>query len=462
MGNSMTVGKPWKLIVFFALPLLAGNIFQAAYNLVDTMVIGRFVGPDALAGLGIASPIFNLINALLIGLSVGSSIIVAQLFGAKKDEELPAAVSTVLLTSLGLSLLLTVIGQFLVTPLLTVLNTPAEDFVYAETYLRVILCGLVCNVFYNQLSGLLRGLGNAKTPLYFLVFSSVMNILLDLLFVLGFGLGVTGAAVATILSQGLSAVLTALYIRRRVPLLRAGRGKPQFDTGFFRTALRFGLPMGFQQASISIGHLLMQAIVNPFGTALIAGYAGAMKVDMFAVMPIISLGTAMSTFSAQNVGCGDYQRVRQGYRVTNGITIAVCVVIGLIVVPLRQVLMGLFVSPADYPQMAEQIIALGMSMLAITPCFYILLGLIHTGLNTMAGAGDTSFSMFAAIFMMLLRIPLALFFIHVCNMDYTGIWWAFPASWVVTLGLVLLRYFQGGWKNKAVEKHRVEQRDSPK
>lgn len=447
MVKDLTQGTPWKQLAALAVPLLLGNLFQASYNLIDTMIVGRFVGPEALAGVGIASPVFNLINALLIGLSVGASIMVSQLFGAGRADRLPKAVSTVLWTSLALSLILTVVGQLLAAPFLTALQTPQEDYRYALIYLRTIICGLVCNVFYNQLTGLLRGLGNTKVPLYILMFSCCVNAGLDLVFVALLRMGVLGAGLATIFAEGASAVLTALYIRRCVPQLRGGGG---FDKQLFSTALRFGLPMGLQQASISLGHVLMQAIVNPFGTALIAGFTAAAKVDMFAVMPIISLGAAMSTFAAQNAGAGDYGRVRQGLRTGCVLTLAICAGLAVIVTPARMFWMSLFVSVEQYPVLAPEIIALGAGMLAVTPLFYWVLGLIHAGTNTMAGAGDTMFSMISMVAMMLLRVAAAWVLIHAAHMAEFGIWWAFPLSWGVTLALVWVHYRRGSWKKKGI------------
>ena len=453
--RDLTQNTPWKLIIALAIPLLLGNLFQASYNLVDTMIVGRYAGAEALAGVGVASPVFNLLNALLMGLSVGSSIIVSQLFGAGRQGELPKAVSTVLWTSLATAIVLTIVGQFLVVPLLSVLRTPEEDFQAAEIYLRTILCGLICNVFYNQLAGLLRGLGNTRTPLYFLIASCCLNIVLDFAFVCGFQMGVMGAALATILSQGISALMTWGYILRAVPqLVPRGAG---FDRQMFYTAVRFGLPMGLQQASISLGHVLMQWIINPFGTALIAGYAAASKVDTFAVMPIISLGSAISAYAAQNVGAGKLERVRLGYRVNNAITVGVCVILSLVVVPFRQPLMSLFESAEEDPALTQAVIQMGMSMLAITPLFYWLLGLVHSTLNTMAGAGDTLFSMIAMVVMMLLRVALAWAFITFLHTDYVGIWWAFPISWAITLVFVLVHYFRGSWQQKAVLRQKQQQ-----
>ena len=443
MLKDMTTGTPWRLIVLFGLPLLAGNIFQQAYNLADTIIIGHYLGPNALAGVGVASPVFNLISSLLIGLSVGASIMVSQLFGAGRRRELPCAMSTILIISLAMAVVLTVLGQLLVLPLLHVLQTPADDLPYAEEYLRVIILGLAFNILYNQLSGLLRGLGNSAVPLYFLIFSSILNVILDLLFVAVLPWGVAGAAFATILSQGVSALLTWIYIRMKVPLFHRQKGDPLFDRKLLSTTVHFGLPMA-----------LKQSIINPFGTTVIAAYAAGVKVDMFSVMPLITLGSAASTFAAQNAGAGNMDRIRYGFRTTNYLAVGIGLCLSVLVVTNREFLMGLFVSTEDYPVLAPDIIATGMEMMAILPCFYVVLALIHSCLNTMAGAGDTTFSMFAMILMMALRIVLAWCFIHLGGMDEHGIWWAFPVSWVIVLAIVLIHYFRGSWKKKALAKQR--------
>ena len=245
------------------------------------------------------------------------------------------------------------------------------------------------------------------------------------------------------------AVLTAVYIKKAVPQLCMKGGK-RYDRAMFSTIIRFGLPMGLQQASISFGHVLMQGLINPFGTGLIGGYAAAVKVDTFAVMPIISLGSAMSTFAAQNAGAGNFDRERQGYRTGCLITVVICIALAAVVTPGRMFWMGLFVSEAEYPAQAAEIILMGAGMLAVTPLFYWVLGLIHAALNTMAGAGDTVFSMIAMIAMMLLRVVIAWGFIHLASTDETGIWWAFVLSWIITLLFTQIHYFRGSWKKKAL------------
>ena len=287
MVRNLTEGTPWRQIMVLVLPLLLGNMFQASYNLVDTMIVGRFVGPEALAGVGSGFAGFPFCQCAAHWAFCGvfhCGIPVVRRWPGKGTA--CGGVHRGVDVS-GRGCCAHPVGQLLVDPFLTVLRTPIEDYAFAEVYLRTILCGLVCNVFYNQLSGLLRGLGNTQMPLYILIFSCCVNAGLDLMFVCVFSLGVMGAGFATIFAEGLAAALTALYIRKAVPQLRLC-GAWCCDGGMFSAILRFGLPMGLQQASISFGHVLMQGLINPFGTALIAGYTAAVKVDTFAVMPILS------------------------------------------------------------------------------------------------------------------------------------------------------------------------------
>lgn len=456
MTKNMTVGEPWKLIVSFGLPLFVGNVFQQAYNLVDTMIVGKFVGPVALAGVGVASPVFNLINALLIGLSVGSSIMVSQLYGSKREQELPTAMATILTISLVLALILTGVGQLLTVPLLELLDTPAEDLPYAITYLRTIILGLTFNVFYNQLSGLLRGLGNSRVPLYFLILASVLNVVLDLIFVAVLKGGVAGAAAATILAQGISAAMTWVYLIKRVPEFRRQPDTPWLSREMMGTTVRFGLPMALQQGSVSLGHLLLQGLINPFGTVVIGAFASASKIDLFTLMPTMGLSSALATFSAQNTGAGNLERIRRGFRVTSGMAIGISAVLGGLVWWNRAWLISLFVSAEDYPELAGDMILAGAEMLAILPCFYTLVVLINMCQSVISGAGDTTFSMLTSIGMMVLRIGFAWGFIHWFGMGRQGLWWSFPASWAVTLAVVLIYYFSGRWKAKAAVQWKEE------
>lgn len=260
-------------------------------------------------------------------------------------------------------------------------------------------------------------------------------------------MGAFGAALSTVLAEGLSAVLTGIYLIRRMPGLCAS-GERGFDLEMLAAVLRFGLPMGLQQASISLGHVMMQGIINPFGTALIDGYAAAAKVDTFAVMPVVSIASAVSSFSAQNAGGGRYDRVRRGYWTGCVMVVGVCAALAFVVSPWSEFWVSIFLSNNAYPELVSDIVAKGAAMLSITPAFYWVLGLVHVTLNTMAGAGDTMFSMQAMIGMMFLRVLAAWSLIRFAGMDAAGIWWSFPVSWAIALLFTMCHYFRGTWRTK--------------
>ncbi|MBR3257771.1 MAG: MATE family efflux transporter, partial [Eggerthellaceae bacterium] len=258
MAKDLTVGNPLKQIVLFALPLYFGSLFQQVYNIIDTAIVGRFLGSVSLAGVGAASPVINFLISLLVGFSVGGSIVIARLFGEHDVGKTAQVVKTIVTASFVIALAISASGIIFARPQLDLLGTPADAMPHALVYLRIVLAGMLFTVFFNQLSGMLRGLGNSKTPLYFLVFSSCVNIVLDLVFIILLNWGVPGAAWATVIAQGISCVLMVLYIAKRVPELHFSlRGTP-VSRESLQLVLRYGLPMGLQQSSISLGHVLMQ------------------------------------------------------------------------------------------------------------------------------------------------------------------------------------------------------------
>lgn len=444
-SHDLTTGVPWRRIIAFALPLLFGNAFQVAYNVVDTAIIGNAVGPVALAGVGIASPVFSFLVSLLTGFSIGASIVIAQRYGAHDEHGLHAAVSTIIILSAFVALVLTILGLLVVEPALSILGTPEDARPYARTYLVLIICGLVFSVFYNQLTGMLRGIGNSKTPLYFLIFSCAVNAGLDCLFVIVFGWGVAGAAWATIIAQAASCLLVAFYIVRRVPEFAVRRGQWRLDGEMFKMVFRIGLPLAIQQSSIQFGNVLMQGVVSRLGTAAVAAYAGVIKVNQFATMPILSLGNALSTFSAQNFGAGRDDRIRAGLTSANLMLLVICSVISVLIIVLRGFFIGMFVG-ASGSEMADDVIGLGTRYLAIVAGFYILLGFVHSFSNIMAGAGDTVFYMAAMMVMTFMRVVVAGIFSDVLGMGWDGLCVAYPLSYAITLAFVLVYWRSGQWR----------------
>lgn len=446
-SRDLTVGTPWRRIVAFALPLLFGNVFQVAYNLADTAIIGNAAGPVALAGVGIATPVFNFYVALLAGFSIGASIVVAQRFGAHDADGLRSVVSTVITLSVLLAAVLTVAGLILIDPLLTLLGAPADAYPHARAYLILIVCGLTFSVFYNQLTGMLRGIGDSKTPLYFLIFSSAVNVGLDCLFVISLGWGVAGAAWATIIAQGLSVALVAWHIKRRVPEFCLRRDQWHFDKEMLKKVFFLGLPLAIQQSSIQVGNILMQGAVNTLGTATIAAYAGVLKVNQFATMPILSMGLSLSTYSAQNLGAGREDRVSVGLRSANIMLVIICVVVSTLVIVFRGPLAAMFVG-ASGSELIPDVIACGSHFLIIVAGFYILLAFVHSFANVMAGAGDTVFYMVSMIAMTATRVLVAWVCGIVLGMGWTGVCIAYPCSYALTLIIVLVYYRAGRWRGK--------------
>lgn len=445
MAKDLTVGNPLKQIVLFALPLYFGSIFQQVYNIIDTAIVGRFLGSVPLAGVGAASPVINFLVSLLVGFSVGGSIAIARLFGEHDAEKTAQVVKTIVTASFVIALAISVSGIIFARPLLGLLGTPADAMPYALIYLRIVLAGMLFTVFFNQLSGMLRGLGNSKTPLYFLIFSSCVNIVLDLVFIVLLDWGVSGAAWATVIAQAISCALMVFYIARRVPELHFSlRGTP-VSRESLQLVLRYGLPMGLQQSSISLGHVLMQGIVNTTSTATVsatavmAAYASATKIDLLAVMPMVNLASALSTYAAQCAGKGEMARIRTATRTVDGVTVALCVVLAVLFICFRTPLISVFLD-ADESLIAAQAITAGTLFLLTTPPFYWVLGLVHNHLNAMAGTGDTVFYMAVMIGMMLLRVALAWVFVHPADMGYFGIWVSFPASWAIACAVVMVCY----------------------
>ncbi|HEX3012195.1 MAG TPA: MATE family efflux transporter, partial [Syntrophomonadaceae bacterium] len=377
---------------------------------------------------------------------IGTSIMVAQLFGAKEYEKLSLAVTTNLLTALGLSVILTVLGEWCASPLLSLLNTPKDVFPQALIYVQIIFGGLVFTVFYNQISGLLRGMGNSKTPLYFLIFCSLVNLLLDYIFVKYFLWGISGAAIATVVAQAISSVMCLFYIFRRVPILNFTRHGPFFDYALFKKTLILGIPSGIQQASIAVGLLVMQAIINSFDTNVISAFTASSRIDMFAVMPLVATGSALSVYAGQNIGARQLSRVRQGYHTANFIIITISAVLAAIVVPARVGLLNLFVDG----QINQAVVNIGAQYLTILPLFYVLLGFTNSTYGILNGAGDATFVMISTVAMMGIRAIVAYILAFSCGFGYVGIWWSWPISWLFVLLMTLWRYHSGAWKQKLI------------
>ncbi|MBN1519938.1 MAG: MATE family efflux transporter [Spirochaetales bacterium] len=445
--KDLTTGKEASVLVSFALPMLAGNVFQQLYNTVDSIIVGNFVGTQALAAVGTAFPVIFLMVSLVMGLTMGSTVVIAQYFGAKDKDKVRAAVDTGYITLFWTGLAMSVIGVLATDTILRLLKVPADVFPGASSYLRAIFAGLLALFGYNAISAILRGLGDSKTPLYLLIVASLINVGLDLLFVAVFGWGVAGAAWATVIAQGLSFAGGLVYINTRNEYVRLDLKSLRFDRDIFKQSVRIGLPTGIQQTMVSLGMLAMTRIVNGFGTPVIAAFSAASRLDSFASMPAMNLSQAVSAFTGQNMGAGKTERVKHGHLSAIAIGTGISLAVGAVVMLFGKPLMGMFTQDAE-------VVELGARYLFIVGATYVLFSTMFINNGVMRGAGDAFIPMISTILALwVVRIPMATILSGILGTD--GLWWSMPAGWLVGALFSTWYYLTGRWKRKAVVRQPV-------
>ena len=446
----MTEGEPWKKIVLFTLPMLLGNIAQQLYNTVDSVVVGNYVGDNALAAVGSAGPIFNLLLVLFVGISVGAGIMVAQYFGAREREELSRTIGNCITLTGVATLFVMVVATLIARPLLELLDTPESIIDWCHSYLVILFLGSIGLAYYNILGGILRGLGDSVAALLYLLVSTVINIALDILFVAHFGLGVSGVALATVIAQGISAVLC---LRRLMRLREIFDLKPEYlkpTKKHTMNVIKLGLPSGITQAIFSMAMIVVQSLTNSFGEMFIAANVIVMRVDGFAMMPNFSFGSALTTYAGQNVGAKQYDRVTQGAK--QGTLIAVCTsvcITGLILLFGRG-LMGIFTS-------TPELVDLSRDMMGILAVGYIAMAVTQSLSGIMRGAGDTMTPMWISIATtILIRVPIAYGIAYFTrSAEYPNgrqecIFISLLTSWMIGALITFIFYKRGRWKDKAI------------
>jgi len=446
--KDLTTGSEGKLIFQFAAPMLLGNIFQQLFNVVDSVIVGNFVGKEALAAVGASFPVIFVLISLIIGLVMGTTVVIAQYFGAKDFEKVKRAIDTMYIYTFIGSIILTVVGIILSEPLLRMLKLPEELLPQAVQYLHIFLGGMVLMFGYNGTSAALRGLGDSKTPLYFLIIATVLNIILDILLVAVFRLGIAGAAYATVLSNGVAFLLAAVYLNKTHRFFNIGFTGMKFDSEIFRHSFRIGFPNSLQQSFVALSGLALMGIVNKFGTNVIAAFSVASRLDAIATVPAMSFAQAISAFVGQNIGANKQNRIKAGLSSTLKMMTYVTVVTTLFIVLTGKYMISLFTSDPD-------VIRLGAQYLTIVSLFYIFFTLMFIYSGVMRGAGDSMIPMLITfISLWVIRIPFA--WIMSGKIGVTGIWWAIPAGWLVGLILAYIYYKTGNWKKKAVVKPEEE------
>jgi putative MATE family efflux protein len=439
--KDMTVGKEWKLILLFTLPIMAGNFLQQLYNTVDGIVVGHFVGQDAFAGVGTCTPLTFLVLAMATGISVGIGVTISQYFGAKKYDELAVAVDTSLILMGIVSLIITALG-FVFTPFLLkhVLGTPDNIMPYAVTYFRIYCLGLFFQFIYNAIAFILRGIGDSKATLYFLLITTVVNTVLDLAAVVWLGMGVTGTAVATVISQVVCAVVSYIYMRKRFPYMKGGR---HFDIPLCKTVLRLGIPSAIQQSIVALGNTAMQRLVNSFGESCIAAYAASGRISNYMFVPIIGFQSGLANFTGQNIGAGMLDRVKRGLRST--------MLMGVLVTVVLSILIFVFAGPVVYIfGVSGESMQYGIIQLRFVSVAFIIFSVYMIYGGVLQGAGDIMLQSVATLTALTLRIILGYAGVAVGILGYNAAWVTLPIGWVAALVITLIRYYSGKWKTKAV------------
>lgn len=447
MVKNLTEGKPLKLLFFFALPMVLGNLFQQLYNMVDSMVVGKFVGEDALAAVGSSFPVVFLAVAIAAGLSMGCTVVISQLFGAGQIRGMKTTISTALIALGVIGLLIMGAGELISLPLLKLLGTDPEIMADSLVYLRIYFGGAVFLFLYNTLNGIYNALGDSNTPLKFLMVSALTNIGLDLLFVIRFQMGVAGVAWATLIAQGMCAVISFFVLMRRIGRMENEPAYADEKPGLFEMAAvkriaRVGVPSMIQQSIVSLSMMMMQGLVNSYGKVFVAGYTAATKIDTLAMMPIVNFSNAMSSYTAQNIGAGKEERVKEGYKASLIMVLIFSVFITVVIFLFGPNLLGLFLNAGS----AGSAMSYGLKYMKTVCVFYVLMGVLFVGNGLLRGAGDMAAFMFSSLSNLIMRVIVAYLLAHFIGSS--AIWWSIPIGWAIGAVLSFLRVKSGKWKAK--------------
>ena len=440
-GNTdLTEGKVWKVIVRFALPLLVGNLLQQFYNITDSIIVGQFLGKEALAAVSASFFIYYFIISLVIGVGSGTTVVISQLFGAKQYQKVQLAFSSFFIFMLVGGIILSIAGIIFAEPVFRLTNTPEEVIPQAVAYFRIYIGGTFLFVTFNSIISILRGVGESVRPMLFILITTVLNIAFDLLFILVFKWGIEGAARATVVSQGIGMCIALAYVNNTHPLLSIKKQDMLFDWKLFKESLEIGLPTSVQQCAIALGLIALLGIVNSFGTNTLTAYGAAGKIDTIITQAILTLSGALAAFCGQNIGAGRLDRVKKGVQFTMYTNIALGLLTFAAVYLFGNEMMRIFTKDID-------VVAIGKEYLLIIGGFFIVHGALNVYNGALRGAGDTLFPMITSLVCLwLIRIPLAYYLSSWLGRN--GIWWAIGIS--ITIGLIVtfVYYKIGFWKRR--------------
>ena len=433
MTKDMTKGSPWRLIFFFTVPVLLGNIFQQLYSMVDTIIVGRFVSVQALAAVGATGSISFLVIGFATGITSGFGIVIAQKFGAGDEKAVRRSVGVSIVLCIIITIILTILSLSTSRFVLELMNTPDDIINDAVIYINIIYAGIFATIYYNMVASILRALGDSKTPLYFLILSSILNVVLDLVLIINFHMGVAGAGIATVFSQFVSAVLCTIYTIKRYPILKLKKSDFRVNKTWAWAHLRVGLPMALQFSVTAVGVMVLQSALNVFGSEVIASFTAASKVETLVTQTMNSLGTTMATFCGQNLGAGKWRRIKKGMQV-GMIFSAGCVLIAALI----NFTLGTAATRLFMTDPSDEIIGYARTYLYITTLFYPFLAAIYLFRNSLQGMGDAMIPMIGGVAELISRLGVAV--ILPIFIGYIGVCLASPAAWFVTGMILTVRY----------------------
>lgn len=440
MVTDLTKEHPNKTLWRFLLPMLFSVMFQQIYNIADSMIAGRFAGENALAAVGASYPITIIFMAFAVGMNLGASVVVSRLFGAEDRGGVKRAVTTAFLSSMVLGIMLTLFGYFFNHQMMRWIRTPQNIMADGVLYLKIYIFGIIFLMLYNVCTGVFTALGDSKTPLYFLLGSSAGNIILDYIFVAKFQWGVSGVAWATFIAQGVSAVLALVTLLGRLQKFAGKEKQPWFDKKLFAQIMAIAIPSILQQSVLSVGNLFVQGIVNQFGSAVVAGYSGAIKLNTFAINIFMTLGSCLSSYTAQNIGAGKKERIPLGFRTGLKLSELTALPFVILYFVFSRQMMGLFLGAESV-----ETISAGMAFLKIVSPWYFMIVIKLMTDGIIRGSGAMVYFVVATVPDLILRIGFAL--VLTKSFGSTGIWMAWPFGWIVATTLTLIFYRKLGYKN---------------
>ncbi|MGL5066259.1 MAG: MATE family efflux transporter [Sarcina sp.] len=440
----MLKGKILKTLVIFAIPILISSLFQQLYNTIDIMIVGHYLGETSLAAIGSSGAIYELLVGFALGVGNGLSIVTSRAYGSDNKKLVKKSVAASLVIGVGLTVVMMIIGQVFLYPLLELVNTPVDIINESYSYIYVISMSVGVMFLYNLAAGLLRSIGNSLMPLIFLIISSVINIILDIVFITGFDMGLRGAAFATVVAQGISGILCILYILRKTDVLIPKKEHFVFDKVLYKDLLGQGLSMGIMLLIVSVGTVILQTSINGFGHLIIAGHTAARKIGAFTMMPIIALSMSLATFVSQNKGANQGKRIRKAIFLTNVSEVGLGFVVTIVLVIFAPTLMRVISGSAD-----ANLIKIGSQYMIINGAFYAVLGILLNYRNGLQGIGEKVLPLFSSVIEFVVKILFV--FMIIPKLGYFGVMICEPIIWILMLGQLAIAFY----RNSYIKEHKV-------